>query len=224
MSLSTEEREIGEVVNRMLDSLALTIESQVGREGIAFRSKVGDIRARYMDYLKAGTFPTQLLTAFNIAYKANPRLGNFRNMHTQLFAENPIGEISIAIVQVSIGFCLSIESKLVTALEFTSRDDVDAMIKIMKEAFDVARELAADAADSSAYQALTALAGSVTAHLADEARPLPRMVTFKSAATEPALVLSNRFYYAPGRWEELVNENKIVHPAFCPRELRGLAS
>lgn len=224
MTLATEEREIGEIVNRLLDSLALTMESQTGREGIVFRSKVGDVRANHMDYLKASTFTTELLAAFTVARKANARLAGFHNMHTLLFEESPVGDISKAIVQVTISFCLSTEAQLITNLEFTSRDDVDQMIRAMKLAFDIAREQAADGNDSSIYQQLTYLAGALTSHLANVARPMPRMVTFYPKATEPALVLSNRFYYDPERWEELVLENKIVHPAFCPRELRGLAS
>ena len=224
MSLATEEREIGEVVNRLLDSLALTMESQTGRDGVTFRSKVGDVRAKHMDYLKASTFPKELLSAFTIARKAQARLAGFRNMHTLLFAETPVGDIAKSIVQCAISFCLSVEAQLITNLEFTIRDDVDEMIRTMKSAFDIARDQAADGNDSSIYQQLTYLAGSLTAHLANVARPLPRMITFSPKATEPALVLSNRYYYDPERWEELVLENKIVHPAFCPRELRGLAS
>ena len=224
MALPDEEKEIGEIVNRLLDNLAATMQSQVGREGVLFRSKVGDVRARHMDYLKAGTFTTELLAAFTIAYEAEAKLSGFQVMHAALFDEEPEGEISKAIVQAAIGLCLSTESKLISAVEYTSRDDVESAIAVMKEAFNEARDLAADASDSSLYRALTSLAGSVTAHLANVARPLPRMVEFRSMAIEPALVLSNRFYYEPERWEELVLENKIVHPAFCPRILRGLAS
>lgn len=224
MTLATEEREIGELVNRMLDNLALTMQSQIGRGSIRFRSKVGDVRANYMDYLKAGTFPAELNAAFEIAFESQARLAGFRNLRTRLFEEEPIGDITKAIWQTSIFFSLSVESRLLTNLEFTSRDDVDAMIKVMKEGFDAARELAADALDSSVYQALTFLAGATTAHLANVARPLPRIVTFKAMAIEPALTLSNRYYRSAERWEELVLENKVVHPAFCPRELQGLAS
>jgi hypothetical protein len=224
MSLSSEQDEITGIVNRMLNNLAATVESKTGSSGASLRQQIGDIRASYMDYLKDNIFTTELLVCFTTARDLKVRLGSMANVRLGLFDETPVGEISNAIVQAGIGFCLSAESKLITDIEFVSRDDVDAMIKTMKSAFDTARELAADAIDSASYQSLTFLAGALTSYLADAARPLPRMVTFHMQTPMPALALSNRIYYTTERWEEVVNENRIVHPAFCPREIRGLAS
>lgn len=226
MSLVLEEKEISALVNRLLDNLSLTVESQTGRAGIVVRQKIGDLRASFMDRLADETFAAELLACFTAAREANARLAAFGNVREALFvdAEASPGDVCSAIIQTGIGFCLSAEAQLATAVEFNSRDDVDEMIKRMKDAFDTARELAADAYDSFTYQQLTYLAGAVTAHLASVARPLPRMVTFKMAEMMPALSLGNRLYYDTSRWEEIVQENKVVHPAFCPRELRGLAS
>jgi prophage DNA circulation protein len=165
----------------------------------------------------------KLLACFTTAREAPVKLESLEAVHLAMFDEAPVGDISIAIVQAAITFCLSAEARLVIAIGFTSRDDVENMIGRMRVAFDEARELAADANDSSNYQALTALAGSVIAHLSDIARPLARMVTFRMKKNIPALTAAQRLYYDPTRWEEIVAENKTFHPAFVQREIRGLS-
>lgn len=224
MSLSSERAEIEPVVNRLLDNLSLTISSQTGRDGIILRQKIGDLRANYELYLADGTFSQKLLDCFTVSREAGAKLSSLENVHQRLFEETPTGAISVAIVQIAILFCLSAESRMITKIEFESRDDVEARMQASNLAFHTARDLAADMNDSSAYQSLTFLAGALTNHLANIARPLPRMVTFKMAIGLPALSLSNRIYYTAERWEEVVKENHIIHPAFCMKEIRGLSS
>lgn len=224
MTTPVERTEITDIVNRLLDNLSNTASSQVGTAGVEIRRMIGDLRSFYFDYLKDHTFAPKLLECFTVARKANAKLSSFVKVREGLFVEVPVGDVAKLIVQCATGFCLGAESRLISAIEFNSRDDVEAMMAIMKLAFDTARELAADAIDSSAYQNLTFLAGALTNHLANKSRPLPRMVNFKVATPLPALTFSNRVYYTASRWEELVNENHIIHPAFCPREIRGLAS
>lgn len=221
---STETEEITDIVNRLLDGLSVTISSQVGSSGVALRSKIGDMRSNYFDYLRDDTFAAKLLEIYTVSRQASAKLSGFVQLREQLFTELPIGDVAKLIVQMAIGFCLSAESRLITTIEFTSRDDVEDMIATMKIAFDTARDLAADALDSLSYQNLVFLAGSLTNHLATKARPLPRMITFRLASAMPALALSNRVYYVGDRAEEIVAENHIIHPAFCPREIRGLTS
>jgi hypothetical protein len=224
LSIASENEEITAVVNRLLDNLLTTASSQVGSSGSALRRQVGDLRTNYGAYLSSATFNANLLACFTTARLANAKLSNFVKVREALFLENPVGGISQLIVQSAIAFCLGAESRLITGIVFTSRDDVEAMLATMKLAFDTARDLAADLLDSLAYQNLISLAGALTNHLATQARPLPRMVTFNLNATMPALTLSNRIYYDASRWDEIVDENHIVNPAFCPREIRGLAS
>ena len=224
MSINSENEEISGIINRLLDKLALTSSSQVGDAGFVLRRQIGDMRSFYSDYLRDKTFSAKLLAIFTTAREANAKLSSFVVVREQLFSESPVSEISKLIVQIAIGFCLGAESRIVSKIEFVSRDDVEVAINTMKIAFDIARDLAADAIDSSSYQDLTFLAGALMNHLAKTARPLPRMITFNMKATLPALTLSNRIYYKAERWEEVVNENHIVNPAFCPREIRGLSS
>lgn len=222
--LVLQKNEVIEVVNRLLDNLAGTVSSKVGRKGVALRQKIGDLRASFLEELRTETFAAKLLVCFQSASDAGVKLSSLANVHRKLFEERPVGDISTSIIQIATVFCLSAESRLILKIEFTSRDDVETMIKDMKIAFDTARDLAADAIDSFSYQTLTVLSGALTNHLATIARPLPRVVTFNMSTTMPALSLSNRIYHTADRWEELVLENKIVHPAFCLRQIRGLSA
>lgn len=223
MSLVLQKNELTEVINRLLDNLSATVSSKTGRKGVILRQKIGDLRANFLEDLRTEIFATKLLACFQSASDAGVKLSSLVNVHRKLFEEKPIGDISVSIVQIATAFCLAAESRIITKIEFTSRDDVELMIKTMKLAFDNARDLAADAIDSFSYQTLTILAGALTNHLATIARPLPRMITFKMSTSMPALALSNRIYYTANRSEELTLENKIIHPAFCLRELRGLS-
>jgi len=224
MSVKTEKDEISLVVGRLLDNMSLMVSSQTIQNSADLRRKIGDMKANYFTYLLDGTFLTKLLDCFTTARGINVKLASFVNVRVALFNESPVGEISKAIVQAGIGFCLSAESRIITAITFTSRDDVEAIMKTMKDAFDTAREIAADEINSASYQSLTFLAGALTNHLYMTAKPLPRMINFTVRATMPALTLSNLFYHTADRWEELTQENKTIHPAFCQRELRGLSA
>ncbi len=221
---SAENKEVTEIVNRLLDGLSVTISSQVGVSGAVLRSKIGDVRSNYFAYLRDGVFGVNLLSIYTVAHEANAKLSGFVQLREQLFTEEPVSDTAKMIVQMAIGFCLAAESRLITTIEFTSRDDVEAMIATMKLAFDTARDLAANALDSLSYQYLVFLAGALTNHLATTSRPLPRMITFNLAIGMPSLSLSNRIYYVADRSEEIVAENHVIHPCFCPREIRGLSS
>jgi hypothetical protein len=224
MSIHSEAPEIDAILTRTLDNLSKAASSQTGLEGATLRQKIGIVRANFVALLAAGEFGSALLACFTAAREANVTLHSLAMVRQGLFAETPVGTIAKAIVQSAIVFCLAQESRMIAAIEFTSRDDVDVMMTKMRLAFDTAREIAADAIDSDCYQKLTYLAGALTNHLATEARPLPKMVSFKVAKSLPALALSMRLYYKTDRWEELMLENKTVNPVFMQREVRGLSA
>jgi hypothetical protein len=224
MSLVSEEDEIERVVTNLLNNVAAVVCSKTGRAGADLRKQVGKLRTNFGDMLVAGTFADELLAAFTAAGNADVSIADFGHIRKELIAEVTDSEISIAIIDAGIQYCLAAESRAVVKMEFRSRDDVDIMIKRMKQAFDEARDKVADAIDSSTYQALTFLAGAMMNHLANVARPLPRMMRFSMRKNYPSLALSHRIYYVATRAEELVAENKIIHPAFCLRDIRGLSS
>lgn len=221
--LSAEADEIDAVVNRILDSLSTTISSKTGEDGIRLRHTIGVLRANFMVYIRNGLFSSKMLDCFIAARESNVNLLSLVAVREQLFRENPVGEISKVIVNQSIIFCLSTESQMIASINYTNRDDVDLVLGKMRVAFDTARNIIATVDDPAPYQALLSLAGSLAHHLAMTALPLPRMITFTMPGPLPALAASYFVYYDATRWEELVDGNRIIHPAFCRRELRGLS-
>lgn len=222
MSLNSERVEIEGIVNRLLDNLAACVTS-VGSEGAALRQQVGRVRSKFMVMLGDTTFGGELLKCFGLARAANVTLASLVVVREGLYEERPVGQIAGALVQMAVVFCLSAESRLISAATFVSRDDVESVINTMRAAFSFAREASADSVGSEAYRNLTFLAGALTNHLANTSLSLPRMVNLSMPKTLPALVISHRLYRDSSRWNELVDENKIVHPAFMPRQIRALS-
>ena len=108
------------------------------------------------------------------------------------------------------------EGKIISGMTFTSRQDVDALLNSIKRPFQEMQEVTADNMDRSAFVNLVSLQAAVVNHLVQTARPLPAMVTYQFADVYPSLVISYRLYGDASRYDEIRNENKIVHPAFCP--------
>jgi prophage DNA circulation protein len=106
---------------------------------------------------------------------------------------------------------------------FTSRNDVQNMMARMTGAFNLARDNAAERMDSATYESLTYLAGTIINHLNTVALTLPSLVNFKYGVNWPALSMANLIYQDTSRWQELVDENKVVHPAFMPLTIVGLS-
>ena len=125
--------------------------------------------------------------------------------------------------QACVNFSLQQLSIVLAATIFVRREDVDAVRLKFNAAFDPAEEIAADEMAQTVYWALVSLHAAVTCHLYQTARPLPQMLQFRFAATRPTLVQSYRLYTNAGRADEMRAENKVVHPAFAPRQGRALS-
>jgi prophage DNA circulation protein len=108
-------------------------------------------------------------------------------------------------------------------MTFVSRDDVDVVRNTMNNAFLPMEEIAADEMAQDTYQHLVSLHAALAFHLAQTARPLPRMLNYAFYDTYSSLVMGYRLYSDASRGDELRAENKVVHPAFMPRSGRALA-
>jgi prophage DNA circulation protein len=97
------------------------------------------------------------------------------------------------------------------------------MMRLMNAKFEMAKSMAADEHESGVYEQLVDVAARLIRYLADLGRPLPRYVHY-DVPPMPALTLSQFVYGDGSRWEELVDENKIPHPLFCPNRVRALSA
>lgn len=223
MSIFSQTQELEEVIGRWADNMLFTVSSQTGELGAELRRQIGDVRANLISMVVDETLPDKLLGCYQAANLARVKLPALVNVRNKLWQENAQGNLAKAVVQSLIVMCLSAESRIIITMTFKSRDDIEVMMGKMKVAFDTAKEMAADQMDSISYQKLTYLAGSVARYLSVTAKPLPRMVNIRLTRPMPALTASQLIYRQAGRWEELVDENKVVHPAFCRVHLRGLS-
>jgi hypothetical protein len=214
--------EIKKMLVRMVDAVLLGAVT-TGTEAAALRQYCGNLLVRFDDYLYMGQVSVPLLAVFRSATDTGMGLNGMDLVLDSLFAETPTVGWPRLVQQTAIIFGLTQEARIIQKMEFVSRDDVDLTMTRLRELFERARDIAADEIESSAYESLMALHAALFRYLADTARPLPRMVNYE-LAPQPALSAANFIYGDGSRWEEIVDENHIIHPAFCPHDLRALSA
>jgi prophage DNA circulation protein len=101
-------------------------------------------------------------------------------------------------------------------MTFVSRQQIEAMKAQLLQPFQDCEEIAADEMDQMTFQSLIMLHGAITAHLVATALPLPRLLNYQFFEPLPTLVMAYKLYADASRADELRDENRIVHPAFCP--------
>lgn len=222
MTVHAEQTDLRGIIDRLCEKLLSTIASR-GNDAAELRRQIGELRTNALEELREKTFAATLLAIFSAARSIPVQLEGLARVRKQLQSETATGEVATAVIQTGIVYCLATESRLISTIEFSSQNDVESMIAKMRIAFDEAREMAADAMDSTSYQAMTLLAGALMNHLANAARQLPRIVTTQFNDYFPALYLSQRIYQDASRYDELLAENKTIHPLFMQRSIVSLA-
>jgi prophage DNA circulation protein len=106
---------------------------------------------------------------------------------------------------------------------FASRDDASAAQAVMMAAFEQAEDAIPDALDQACYIAMIGLHRSVARQFYETELLLPRVISYSYQVTWPALKMSQRVYGDATHSDELWQENRVVHPAFMPREGKMLA-
>lgn len=215
--------EIKGIVQRTTSSL-LTFVNKPGRQGAQLRNAVGDLNAHVATYIFDATFADRLRVCFRLATEAGISLAWLDKVLRSTLDEEPISLSAQSVVSNSATFALAQQARIIARMEFKSREEVDATMRRMKDWFDLARDKAADRHDNPSYMARLELAAAVTRYLTDMVRPLPRMLRYEMAVTWPALTISNYIYGEGDRAEDLIGENRVVHPLFLKRSLRALSA
>jgi hypothetical protein len=211
---------LGDVISR----LYLVVTTNAGQVGYDFRRLAGDLAAGAEASIRGGTVGTDLAACFASARAVG--IGRGALMRVLSWAEDyvPFGLPATAVQLLAIRLCL-VELCLISAgTTYVSRDDVNLAIDDINSHFYPAEEEAADELDASVYSALIALHGAAVRDLAERARPLPQIVSYRFGIGTTALALANRIHADASRVQELVSENKIVNPAFCPPVGRALSA
>jgi prophage DNA circulation protein len=170
-------------------------------------------------WLRNDTIAPALLNAFYQARLAGATVDQLRNnvLYPVAGLPPPVTVGAILTYNNLINVCLATMARIIAETIFVSRQDVELIKTQIVADFAPAEECAADNFDEAGYQSLVSLHAAVTNHLVSTARPLPRVVPYQFFGTLSTLLIAQRLYADPSRADEIRVENKIVHPAFCPR-------
>ncbi|HVG51528.1 MAG TPA: hypothetical protein VM867_07845 [Xanthobacteraceae bacterium] len=218
-----EVEEAANIARRAADMLLATSSEQKGRSGSDLRRACGDLKTNAEVYILRNVIATKLAECFLQARLTGATLDEFNRIRQDMVEIDAASLVAGLIKNGCIGLALEQISLVLIGITFTSRDDVERVKTNINPAFDQAEETAADDMAQAVYQATITLHAAVVYFLYDTARPLPQMLDFRFGAPRPTLVLSHRLYDTAARADELREENKVVHPAFAPREGRALA-
>jgi hypothetical protein len=174
--------------------------------------------------LGAQGFWVALAACFEGAQKTGITFAQMETVRVLASGFVPNYPASVAVANFCIRMALLEEARILAATNFVSRQDVDYYWGIIDPQFDAAELVAADNDDNVAYQALLSLHAAVSNDLANRSRPLPLMTTFSFAENRPSLYLAQRIYCDPSRNDELIAENKPIHPLFMKQTITALSS
>ncbi|VVE01752.1 DNA circularization protein [Pandoraea terrigena] len=110
-----------------------------------------------------------------------------------------------------------------TTYQPSSQQDADSVLASAVGLIDAESDIAGDAGDDNAYQALRRLRQAVVADLATRGADTAAISTFSFNANLPSLVLANRIYRDPTREQQLVRQVAPRHPLFMPTTFKALA-
>ena len=210
-----EAKEVLGIIQRIGPVVLSSAVSLTGTVGTALRRAVG-----MMVVDRALTDPQSFCFAFNVcvdlARHCGATLVTMDRIRKAALAETPAGLPAVGTVMDIVRLTLAMEARIVAYMKFRSREEADQIALQMNAAFSETAEIAADDLDAATYMAILRLHGDVTRHLSDQGRQLPRVIAYVHPAVMPALRMAQRAYADPSRYEELISENHVVHPAFMP--------
>jgi prophage DNA circulation protein len=195
-----------------------------GRPGADLRTAIGDTLANLTSLLQYDAIAGSLIRCFDLAYSNGIQLYQIESVRRTAAAQTATLVGSIMTKNTLIELALATAGYVISDTTFVSRDDVDQLKLTINTAFEDMEEEIADEMDAMTWRAILKLHAAMTMHLVATARPLPRMLEYHFNVVLPSVVLAHRLYADAGRADELRNENKIVHPAFCPTDGRALSA
>lgn len=214
--------EAEKIVQRTLSNLMAIVRDK-GAAGIAAKVIIGWTSANAMRLIAYDQLGYPLDQCFDLTRKAGASLPEMEGVRQKLHVEITKTLGATMIRDRSILMALAQEGKIISVMTFKSRQDVDYLIKHIQVPFNEAEELTANSMDPMDYRALVEMRAAIVNHLVSISRPLPMMLLYQFHKPMPSLVISHKLYGDASRYDEIRNENKIVHPAFCPMLGQALA-
>lgn len=220
---ATEVAEAGAIISRVAPWILSAPVVKDGDVAATLKYNVGDLVSNGSQYMEDGTLSTRITIYLTMARDLGATPTSLALTRKAAEVESPVGIPAISVKFIFITLCLVHESVILTNTRFRSRDQAGEVETSYMAAFDNVAEMAADAPDSGAYLNIIKLQGALAKFFADVGRQLPRIVNYSFPVTKTSLGIAHRIYQDGARQADIVNENHIVHPAFCPRDVRALA-
>jgi hypothetical protein len=217
-----EAEEVLGIVHRVGPVILSAAVNPRGDVGTSLRRAVGMFVADVnMSHLP--TFVFAFGVCLDLCRHSEATLATMDRVRKALLAEQPASLPAVLTRNVGVNLVLATEARIVAYMNFQSREEVDRIAVAMNAAFTEAETIASDDLDQGSYMAMIGLHGAVVKLLADRGRMLPRIIAYQYQIVMPALRMSQRAYATPSRYQELINENRVVHPAFMPTEGKMLS-
>jgi prophage DNA circulation protein len=216
-------QEAAGIVQRMMAQLMTTVPAS-GVSGSQARTAIGDVKDNAYILLRADALGLPLNNAFLMAVQNGATFSEMEFVRRLVALETPRTVGGVLVQNCGIELCLASESEIIANTAFVSRQDVQAVKDTMAQPFNDAIEIAADEMDQETFQGEIALYAALTNHLVSTARPLPRMLAYQFAVVLPTLVIAHRLYADASRADQIRQENRIVHPLFCPATGNALSA
>jgi prophage DNA circulation protein len=210
------------IIQRMLNGLSAIIIDKEDA-GIAAAVAIGQTYADAAFLCYTDDIGASLDNCFDLTRQAGCTLQQMGTVRLAVTDEAPvtIGATLVKVMGIFLSFAQ--QAKIISAMIFVSRDDVETLMATVQKPFADIEETVADSMDNVAYQAIIGLHAAVVNHLVQTARPLPLMLSYVFAESLPSLIISQRLYGDASRYDEIRAENKVIHPAFCPPSGRALS-
>jgi prophage DNA circulation protein len=210
-----EATEANGIVQRTLVNLSGII-SGTGNAAVQAKMAIGWLQSNAMIMLYYDQLGVPLDYCFDQVRQTGCTLPQMETVRLALTAENPVSLGATMIRDRSIHLAMAQEGKIISTMTFASRQDVDALILAIQIPFNTSEETTADTMAAADYIALIELRAAIVDYLVSTARPLPSMLSYQFAQSLPSLIISQRLYGDASRYDQIRQENKVVHPAFCP--------
>jgi len=224
-SFYTQAQEASDFLRQYLDHLLASIPSGTTDEINKVRGEIASLRARADQAVRSPGLGAELE---QINLDANLAGATYRGIEaTRVFVMSAATSNSLItqmLLRPILVMTLALQSKIISRMRFKTKEQVHNMILHVRDMFDQAQQLAVDDIDAIVYQTITALGGALINHLGSIELQLPRFVGYSTQVPMPSLYLANRIYQDASRYEEIEDENDIIHPAFCPTTIRVLSN
>jgi hypothetical protein len=208
------------IVRATLDALLEWMPS-AGREGADLRARANLLKADAPHLLQQDKLGPRMAQCFDIALQGGLTLWQSERVRGVTDSFKPILVGAKMIKHSLIQLVLVTQARIVAQMRFRSRGDVEDMMKMFNVSFSSVAEAVADEMDSMTYRAIISLHAALTFFLIEFARPLPQMMAYKFNQPMTTLTTAYRLYADASRADEIRYGNRIIHPAFAPRQ--GLA-